>query len=392
MNKMSKTRKEKLNQLMEVAYIPVESDYSLRRYEKISLSTMATEVLNAGAIAKTVKDIFETKKFPTTLYKIVEPVDVKGTLMFKNGVTFGNYCEEGTMKITNRAGFEAISSSTMSINPYILLITIAITMINKKLDSIKNLQMSILEYLKLQEEAKIKGNIKALQEISEEYRYNTDNEKYKVNKHILVQEIRRDSEQSIIFAKELIVRKMVETKKIHIDKNIVNKIEEVERIFKNYQLAVYQFSYSAFLEIMLLENFEPSYLNMIYEKIMEYIKSYKAMRKECLERLYNDFESSIESATIKVASTITKGIGKIVSKIPVVKEGQFDEKLLETSIKINKYNERRIDKNLDNFIQQQEDCALVFAHNIKIINTLFNEELNVLFDIENLYILPTKEQ
>ena len=54
--------------------------------------------------------------------------------------------------------------------------------------------------------------------------------------------------------------------------------------------------------------------------------------------------------------------------------------------KINDYNERRIINKMDKFLVLQEYCSLVFAENIKTINKLFNNEIEVLFDEENLYI------
>ena len=58
---------------------------------------------------------------------------------------------------------------------------------------LKTLQKEILEYLKLKDESEVRGNIKTLQEILIEYQYNINNDKYKNNKHILVQSIKNNS-------------------------------------------------------------------------------------------------------------------------------------------------------------------------------------------------------
>ena len=91
--------------------------------------------------------------------------------------------------------------------------------------------------------------------------------------NILVQDIKRDSEQSIILAKELIISKTSKTKTIHFDNSIKKKKELIEKAFENYHLALYQFSYSSFLEVMLLENFDKNYLDAVHDKIIHYMFS-----------------------------------------------------------------------------------------------------------------------
>ncbi len=52
-----------------------------------------------------------------------------------------------------------------------------------------------------------------------------------------------------------------------------------------YQLALYTFSFSSFLEVMLLENFDTNYLNSITSKIQEYSGDYTALYEKCVEKI-----------------------------------------------------------------------------------------------------------
>ena len=83
----------------------------------------------------------------------------------------------------------------------------AVTIVTKKLDTIKENQLEIIEYLKLQEESRIKGNIKTLQDISEQLKYNLNNEQFRNNKLILIQDIKKEAEASIINSKSLLLQK-----------------------------------------------------------------------------------------------------------------------------------------------------------------------------------------
>ena len=90
----------------------------------------------------------------------------------------------------------------LPIDPTMLCMAVAIMAIEKKLDAIYQAQKDILAFLELQEEAKLKGNLNALADILNNYKFNWDNEKYKEHKHILVQDIKRETEQSIILYRE----------------------------------------------------------------------------------------------------------------------------------------------------------------------------------------------
>lgn len=383
--------KQMLNQLMEIEYMPVESNYSIINHEKLSLDKLSSIGLNLANIINTIKENKGITGTSETLFRLVPPEGkIKGVLQFKNGKTIVNYVNLANGQITNRGTFEAVAKTTSSINPYALLITAAVSIVTKKLDTIKEKQIEILEYIKIHEESKIKGNIKVLQEISEQLQFNINNDQFKNNKLILIQDIKKDSEANIISCKTEITSKASKTNFFHFDKSIKNKTNQIETIFRNYQLALYQFSYSSFLEVMLYENFDQGYLDCVYNKVIDYIEDFKKIHSDCYDRLISDSNTSIESTAIRGFAGMTKGIGKVVQKISLTTTGEDEKELLEFSDKVKDYNKQRIENKLDSFLQNQESCSLVFANNIQTINNLFNEEVEVLCDDENLYISTTK--
>ena len=385
MNNSLETRKT-LNQLMEVKLLPVEKNYSLDKYETFSLEKLITLGLNFGNVINVLKESKGIKETGETLYRIAKGSD-KGTLLFNDGITYGIY-HDGK-KIVDNAGFQAVTKTGTKVaqmNPYAMMITLAVSMVTKKLDAIKDAQLEIMEFLKLQEESRIKGNIKTLQEISNEYQFNMENALYKNNKHILVQDIKRDSEQSIILAKKLIISKTSKTKTIHFDNSIKKKKELIEKAFENYHLALYQFSYSSFLEVMLLENFDENYLDTVCEKITKYIEDFKQLRQDCYDKMVKDSNTSIETTAVKGFAKVTKFLGEKVKHIKFLDEENVDDDLLNVSEKAINYNENKISKVLNDFIEDQEKCSLVFAENIKAVNKIFNKEIDVLVDSNFIYL------
>ena len=101
------------------------------------------------------------------------------------------------------------------------------------------------------------------------FKYNWDNEKYKTNKHILVQQIKKESETSIILYRDQIAKKLKKRSLIHSDQEVKAVLNKLQAQFKDYQLALYLYSYSTFLEVLLLGNFGKGYLNSVEHRIAE---------------------------------------------------------------------------------------------------------------------------
>ena len=96
MNNYISPSKQLLNQLVEVEYMPVESDYSIINHEKFSLDKLLTTGLNLSSIIPQIKQAKESKQIGTTLYRMVSPKWViSGTFQSKNGITLGNYVNNG---------------------------------------------------------------------------------------------------------------------------------------------------------------------------------------------------------------------------------------------------------------------------------------------------------
>ena len=80
--------------------------------------------------------------------------------------------------------------------------------------------------------------------------------------------------------------------KLLIDRKLKKK-DLVEKAFENYYLSLYQFSYSSFLEVMLLENFDENYLSTVCDKIFKYIEEFKKLRNDCYEKILKDSNTSV---------------------------------------------------------------------------------------------------
>ena len=104
--------------------------------------------LNFGNVINVLKESKGIKETGETLYRIAKGSD-KGTLLFKEGITYGIY-HDGK-RIVDNAGFQAVTKTGTKVaqmNPYAMMITLAVSMVTKKLDAIKDAQLEIMEFLK----------------------------------------------------------------------------------------------------------------------------------------------------------------------------------------------------------------------------------------------------
>lgn len=308
-------------------------------------------------------------------------VNTKGKTMFTSK-SDGKFI--GNLKTADgRVGGGLARMKQLQLDPTMLCMAIAIMAIEKKLDAILETQKEILAFLELKEEAKLKGNLNALADVLNNYKYNWDNEKYKDHKHILVQDIKRESEQSIILYREQLTKELSKKALFQDVKATLNKV--ITRL-SDYQLALYIFSFSSFLGIMLLENFDTNYLNSIASKIQEYSGYYTALYEKCAEKIENDSKDSLKGYALRGLSQLSSGAGKIVEKIPVINKSQLDENLLKAGGILKDTDTNRTQNIMQILTDSQTDYISPFVENIHIINNLYNQSTQLMFDSENIYI------
>ncbi len=93
---------------------------------------------------------------------------------------------------------------------------------------------------------------------------------YKKSNHTKVLDIKHEAEQQILFYRELIIKSTNKKLFIVTDTEIKKQLIKIQDYFKDYQLAVYLFSFSSYIDVLLLENYNKSFLDEISKKIVTY--------------------------------------------------------------------------------------------------------------------------
>lgn len=276
-------------------------------------------------------------------------------------------------------------------DPTMLFMAAALANIEKKLDTIQETQEEILEFLEEKERAGLQGNLNVLGDVMSNFKYNWDNETYKTNKHILVQQIKKESEASIILYRDQIAKRLKKRSLIHSDQEVKGVMKKLQTQFNDYQLALYLYSYSAFLEVMLLGNFSENYLDSVEQRISDYSLQYRTLYTECYDLMEDYSKTSIQAGVLNGLSAASKFMGKTIAKVPVISNSQLDENLMEAGAKLDKHSNKRATLTMEGLSQARISVTLPFTDNIRAINSLYNKPVTYLFDSENVYVQQADE-
>lgn len=374
------SRKNMSNEIMEVQFLPTITEMSLKKvkYEKYSIKNLAALGVASEPVISAMQKLGK-KNGKSGIYR----VNTKGMEMFESK---GGYI--GSLKAADGGvgGGQAIMEP-LQCDPTMIFMSVALMTIENKLDEIKSIQQEMLDFVKAKEKAKIRGNLNTLIDVLNNYKFNCDNEKYKNNKHILVQDIKRNSEQSILLYRDLIQTMLSKKELMHSDQEIKSKIKKLGENLTEYQLALYLYSFSSFLEVMLLENFNKNYINEIKEKISEYEFNYRELYTKCYNEIESSTEKSIQTILTKGLANASKETGELISKIPFISKGQVDEFFINSGNKIKKLNEKRNDKNIQKIVENSIKGVNPFIEYLNKVSIIYNEPIEILMDNNNLYLI-----
>lgn len=379
------------NMMLEMEYIP--NDYSekidTKQYTKFPLSELSALGIGFSNLFESTRTITQNINIDG-LYRCTLPNGAARLAQAKDGTGYLGIAFNEKNKLVGHARWNKQDNitqvTTMPYNPTMLFMGAALISIDKKLDSIQETQQEIIKFLELKEKSNLKGNLDTLYDVLNNYRYNWNNEKYKTNKHILVQSIRQDAFKSIDFHQNQINEKLNKQSLLHSNQSVKNKIKKIYSEFKDYQLALYIFSFASFIEIMLLGNFNSEYLNSISSQIEALSLKYRELYTKCYNIIEGYTNTSMESHLIKGLSGISKISGELISKVPVVSKSEIDETLIETSERLGKFESNKMNKILKDFSEVRSSQVRVFIDNINKLNELYNKPLEFLIDKEYVYI------
>jgi len=380
---MDEKKNEIARAIMNVEYYPAvaKKDVSIEKYTKLPLSRVSALGVAFEPLTAAFQSVLSGGEVTTGICRFTVPNGMHLAAR-TNGVGYvGSALSDATNQVAGQA-----TLNPLVCDPTMLFMAAALAHINKKLDSIQEMQQEILDFLAQKERSELKGDLNFLVDVINNYKYNWNNDKYKNSNHIKVLDIMQSAERKIDFYREQIASKLRKKSLFHSDQEIRKQLRKMQSEFGDYQISLYLYSFSSFLQVMLLENFDSVYLEGITKKIEDYSFEYREFYTKSFIQIEGYANSSIQSNLLKGLANVNKIAGEALSKIPVISKSQIDETLIETGGKLEDFGYKRAAQTMQQFIEKQSAYVYPFIENINTVNRLYNQPMELLFDGDNLYL------
>ena len=381
-------KNEVLN-VIDVDIVPYEGNVKEDEGTKIPFEKFAGLAVGAAFI-KPLTELIQTKQI-SGLYKVSLP---PGTHLasFKNGAgNLGTALSNKTNKLAGQAVLNPASVKTVAIDPTAIAMMAMLANMEKKLADIQELQKEMMQFIEQKEKSEQRGNLIFLQDIYENYQFNTENDKYKQNNHVKVLDIKQAAEQKIDFYKTQIKTKLEKDELIHWDADVSSQEKKLKSDLGEYQLALYTYAFSSLMDIVFLENFEEDFLEKIKAKIKAYKLEYQTIYTDVFNYIEKKSDTSLQQVALDVTSKSSKGLGKLFKNTFIGRKTGIDKTLTKAGEGIDDFKHKRTDTKTFKLIENKESKVEPFIDNIDKINMVYNKPVIVLFGPDDVIVQPAAE-
>lgn len=344
-----------------------------------AVRTVTTQIPSAEVLFKAT-DKFGNSISPNMLQRFNDGSGMMGSTLI-NG-------QFGQVRLHEVASVAGNAVTTVPYDPTMLFVAAALAQMNEKLDAIQETQEEMFEFLRREKRSKQEGDLNTLTDVMNNYKFNWNNETYRKNKHVLVQSIARRAQENIMFYRNETMASFEKKGLVTLGKDTRAKTEKITASMRDYQLALYLYSFASFLEVMLLGNFNADYLDSVSSKVKSLTLEYRKLYTQCYNTLEAATKSTLEAGVLDGIAFAGKALGKAIEKTPVGDKTQIDETLIGAGEAIASKRDKLSARQISLLIVAKENVTLPFSDGIDKISYLYNHDFELLMDSEAMYFLP----
>ncbi len=370
---------------VEQALAEIKENYQSSPLAKIPFTEIA-------ALGGSFAGVVETMATPAAegLYRCVFPKGVTGTLaMAKDGTgALGAIMNDG---IVGQARWIPVDKA---IGPACLkaaLVAVAVLAVVKQIKDIKDGQKEIIDILERDKKSQLLADYDLLASYMDEYKFYWENEASLVVNLNQVKNIKRNAMKDLRSYIEQLEGFIAAKKNILKMQTASYKIGQILDRFVHYKLALHVFALSEYMEVMLSKNFQAEYLSKIEDEIREQAMKFRNLYTECFDKIELLKKEAVTTQAANKLADVTRTVGGLIGKIPVVKDGPVDEFLIGVGDSITEAEKKKLEKTLAFFIQYKDSGLTPIAEHIAMINELSNKPVVMLYDKKTISFHPLQE-
>ena len=370
---------------VEQALAEIKENYQSSPLAKIPFTEIA-------ALGGSFAGVVETMATPAAegLYRCVFPKGVTGTLaMAKDGTgALGTIMNDG---IVGQARWIPVDKA---IGPACLkaaLVAVAVLEVVKQIKDIKDGQKEIIDILERDKKSQLLADYDLLASYMDEYKFYWENEASLVVNLNQVKNIKRNAMKDLRSYIEQLEGFIAAKKNILKMQTASYKIGQILDRFVHYKLALHVFALSEYMEFMLSKNFQAEYLSKIEDEIREQAMKFRNLYTECFDKIELLKKEAVTTQAANKLADVTRTVGGLIGKIPVVKDGPVDEFLIGVGDSITEAEKEKLEKTLAFFIQYKDSGLTPIAEHIAMINELSNKPVVMLYDKKTISFHPLQD-
>ena len=365
---LSKIRKENLS----------NNTYSLSlsKLSEISPITIST--------ANNIKTIMEqTPKSSGNLYRITNLGKNDSLKAMRDGKTFWGSIKKSNGTSTMAKLKEVNPNSIMALNPTIMMMSVSLAGIEAELGEIKEMTKKIISFLEHEKESEIESDLEILNRSINDFRFNLEDEKYLVNNHKQVMDINRTANKNMLFYKKEIKNDLSKDKLFTTSNSMNFIIDEIQKKFGYYRLSLYIYSFSTFMEILLLGNYKSDYLLSKKNELDELDNEYSRDFNSALEYVKKNANKSLEGKVLSGLGSAGKAISNLAEKVKIK---NVDNWLNEKGDNLKQSGQNIKDDYANKFDDMKESNSKSFINQIEKVDCIYNKTKEIYFDKDNIYL------
>lgn len=349
---------------------------SLSKLSEISPITVST--------ANNIKTIMEQNpKTSGNLYRITNLGKNDSLKAMRDGKTFWGSIKKSDGSSTMAKLKEVNPNNVMALDPTVMMMSVALAGIEQELVEIKELSKQIFSFLEHEKESEIESDLEILNRSISDFRFNLEDEKYLINNHKQVMDIKRTANKNMLFYKKEIKDDLSKDKLFTTNNSMNSIIEDIQKRFRYYRLSLYIYSFSTFMEILLLGNYKNDYLLNKKEELDELDNEYSEVFNNALEYVKKNANKSLEGNVLSGLGSAGKAIGNLAEKVKIK---NVDNWLNEKGDNLKQSGQNIKDDFATKFDDMKESNSRPFINQIEKVDCIYNKTKEIYFDKENIYL------
>lgn len=372
----------------------------LKSYMKTNFSDLKELGPLGNLLSNQIQQVNTTGDF----YRVTFPKGIDGHLAHDaNGKFLGAILDNSTNKVVGQARLEKVAPlaaqtgellpvvSEASASLYLNVVAAIILLnINQKISSVEKNTKQILNYLETKDLSELMSDFCSLQDLQKNYKFNFKNEKLITSGLTQIQNVKHHSTTMLTFYAKQIEENIPNTSSFHINQNAVSVSNTLCELLHNEEIALYNYTYSAFLQVLFLGNFNKDFIDEVKKDIKEKENFYNKLYKKVNTALMKYGKASLDKQMLSGIADAHKIAGNAIKSIPFIGDTPLKNILKDNGNNLQLIGDKDFKKIKKQISSYKDPHIKPFINGLVDISKIYSQPLSLIIGNDQVYYKQTK--